>query len=158
LSQVYLFDWGDTLMVDIKGASGKMRDWPNVEMVKGADIALSKLAKQHAIYIATGAADSSADDIKAAFERIDLAQYITGYFCQANLGVGKGDVNFYLAIMNKLQLPASNVVMVGDSLSRDIVPAIECGLGAIWFNPNAQPSSGIKSINSLIELISLNLG
>jgi putative hydrolase of the HAD superfamily len=34
--ELYLFDWGDTLMVDRQDRAGEMCDWPEVEAVAGA--------------------------------------------------------------------------------------------------------------------------
>ncbi len=51
---IYLFDWGDTLMVDFPGVPGKMCDWEIVEAVTGAKEALAALSKHAQIYIATG--------------------------------------------------------------------------------------------------------
>jgi len=42
---VYLFDWGDTLMVDFPGVPGKMCNWDVVEAVDGAKEALEHLSK-----------------------------------------------------------------------------------------------------------------
>ncbi|TOF26880.1 hydrolase, partial [Vibrio parahaemolyticus] len=36
MSKVYLFDWGDTLMIDFPDQIGKMCDWVNVQAVNGA--------------------------------------------------------------------------------------------------------------------------
>lgn len=90
----YLFDWGDTLMVDFPDAVGKMCDWAHVEAVTGAQEALAQLSIDAPIYLATGAADSSEQDIRKAFQRVGLNQYITGYFCKENLGVAKGSPDF----------------------------------------------------------------
>ncbi|EHK8978101.1 HAD family hydrolase, partial [Vibrio vulnificus] len=40
MSAVYLFDWGDTLMVDFPEQNGKMCEWAIVEAVNGAHEAL----------------------------------------------------------------------------------------------------------------------
>ena len=82
--EVYLFDWGDTLMVDFPNASGKMCDWENVKAVTGAKNALNALSRHAKIYVATGAADSTELEIKLAFERVGLSEFISGYFCKAN--------------------------------------------------------------------------
>lgn len=45
--------------------------------------------------------------------------------------------------------------MVGDSLTRDVIPALDAGLDAIWFNPDnkkVHTPTKVKQINSLIEL------
>ncbi|KOE91138.1 hypothetical protein ACS91_07585, partial [Vibrio parahaemolyticus] len=64
MSKVYLFDWGDTLMIDFPDQIGKMCDWVNVQAVNGALQTLEALSKQNQIYVATNAADSTESDIK----------------------------------------------------------------------------------------------
>lgn len=141
-------------MIDFPEARGRMCDWDTVAAVDGAQAALASLSQRARIYIATGAADSSEDEIKKAFDRVNLSQYISGYFCQQNLGVGKGSIEFFEAIVNKLNQPAAKVVMIGDSLSRDIVPAAAAGIEAIWLSsddPVVVPAN-IRRINSLRQL------
>jgi phosphoglycolate phosphatase-like HAD superfamily hydrolase len=91
---IYLFDWGDTLMVDFPDVIGKMCDWEVVKAVSGAKEALEVLSKHSQIYVATGAADSTELEIKLAFERVGLSQFISGSFCKANLGLSKGSPEF----------------------------------------------------------------
>ena len=43
--KIYLFDWGDTLMIDSPGIPGKMCDWKVVQAVEGAKEMLSCLSK-----------------------------------------------------------------------------------------------------------------
>ena len=74
MKEVYLFDWGDTLMVDFPGMAGKMCDWTVVETVEGAREVLAVLSQKARIYVATGAADSTESEIKRAFERVGLSQ------------------------------------------------------------------------------------
>lgn len=154
-NQVFLFDWGDTLMVDFPNQSGKMCHWPKVEMVAGADKLLSYLAGNHTIYIATSAEDSDESDIAQALQRVGLAQYISGYFCFANLGINKASPEFYPKIVQRLGVEAHQVTMIGDTLSNDIYPALESGLSAIWFNSKNTPSNGYngKQIQTLCSLM-----
>lgn len=92
----YLFDWGDTLMVDFPDATGKMCDWNHVEAISGAQETLAELSRNFQIYVATGAADSSEQDIRNAFQRVGLDTFINGYFCKENLGVDKDSPDFLL--------------------------------------------------------------
>lgn len=151
---VYLFDWGDTLMVDFPDVSGKMCDWEVVEAVSGAKAALKALSKQSQIYIATGAADSTELDIKRAFERVGLSQFISGYFCKTNLGLPKGTPEFFNAILDTLKVSSVNVAMVGDNFDKDIKPAISVGIQAFWFTDNVIGShpNKVKAIRQLSEL------
>lgn len=151
---VYLFDWGDTLMVDFPQNTGKMCEWETVEAIEGAKDALAVLSQTANIYIATGAADSTEQEIKSAFERVGLSQYISGYFCKENTGVDKGTAAFLNAIISTLVIPVSNITMVGDSFVKDIEPAISVGITPIWFTPNSVQIApdNIRTIKSLSEL------
>jgi FMN phosphatase YigB (HAD superfamily) len=154
MMNIYLFDWGDTLMVDFPGVTGKMCDWDIVEAVSGAKKALEVLSKHSQIYIATGAADSTEIEIKLAFGRVGLSQFISGYFCKANLGLSKGCPEFLESILVKLNTPAVNVTMVGDNFEKDIKPAIAVGIQPIWFTQNniEKTPDNVRVINKLSEI------
>jgi FMN hydrolase / 5-amino-6-(5-phospho-D-ribitylamino)uracil phosphatase len=155
MTKVYLFDWGNTLMVDFPDVTGKMCDWPVVAAVTGAEEALISISKNHKIYIATDANDSTEHDIQLAFERVGLSSYISGYFCKANVGLSKGSPEFYQTIVNMLGLQPGQVAMVGDSIKNDVAPAIQAGLEAIWFNPYVQSQPRhecLKQVEDLREL------
>ena len=162
LTEIVLFDWGNTLMIDFPDAQGKMCDWETVEEVSGAQALLTELSKHHNIYIATNAADSSKDDIIRAFERVDLSQYIDGYFCKASIGLSKYDSDFYPAIITQLGVQAQDVTMIGDTLEKDIYPALEAGLQAIWLNSSGKKLSesdlaNVVQIQYLSELLEMSL-
>lgn len=151
---VYLFDWGDTLMVDFPGVTGKMCNWEIVEPVTGAKEALEVLSKNAQIYIATGAADSTELEIQQAFERVGLSQFISGYFCRANLGLPKGSPEFLNSILDKLKVRSENVAMVGNNFDKDIKPAIATGIHPFWFTSKHIESAtdNVKVIRELSEL------
>ncbi|NRA62044.1 MAG: HAD hydrolase-like protein [Psychrobium sp.] len=154
MTNVYLFDWGNTLMVDDPNTTGKMCYWPNVEAISGAKETLAALSKHAKLYIATGAADSSEFEIKLAFERVGLSEYISGYFCQANLGISKGSTAFISEIINRLEQPSENIAMVGDSFEKDIKPALATGIKPIWFTTkNTAVPKGVRVIHRLSELV-----
>ena len=156
MSDVYLFDWGDTLMVDFPGATGKMCDWETVEAVEGAEETLKYLSAKSQIYIATGASDSAEADIKKAFNRVGLDQYISGYFCEDNLGCKKRHPDFLSGILQRLEKEPVQVTMVGDNLKSDIEPAKRLGINAVWFNRNqtADVQVPVHTITTLRELVS----
>ncbi|MHA2710244.1 HAD family hydrolase [Vibrio owensii] len=152
MSKVYLFDGGDTLMIDFLDQTGKMCDWVTVQAVDGALEALSELSINNKIYVATNASDSSEADIKAAFDRVDLSQYISGYFCKANLGIGKGTPKFFEKIIGVLGIEPKSVVMVGDTYDKDIAPAITAGINVIWFNPTKQSVRAVHYVKQVSHL------
>ncbi|MBR9873678.1 HAD family hydrolase [Vibrio sp. J1-1] len=153
---IYLFDWGNTLMVDFPHAQGKMCDWNTVEAIPQAKETLAMLCKEHQIYIATSASDSAMEDVQKAFQRVDLDQYISGYFCFSNIGIKKNCAEFYQAVAKKLGVSENKLTMVGDVPSKDIYPAMEAGLNTIWFNAAGESAPGkpiAQQIRCLSELI-----
>ncbi len=155
---IFLFDWGDTLMVDFPDMTGKMKDWPKVQMQPEADKVLAELSQRTRLFVATGAADSAESDIRAAFDRVGLCPYLEGYFCQSNLGIGKGTADFYRAIIRQLGVIPEQCTMVGDHFDKDIAPALEAGLKAVWLTDQSglaehkgQPFRMIKSLKELLR-------
>ena len=150
----YLFDWGDTLMFDLPHCEGKMCNWKTVEAVPNALEVLDYLSKFSEVFIATNAEESIESDIKKAFERVSLDKYISGYFCKSNLGVSKGNLEFYRIILTQLKKETANVAMVGDSLEKDIIPADQVGIKTYWFTSIESPSKPTATtlIKSLKEL------
>ena len=155
MAKIYLFDWGDTLMVDFPQYQGPMCDWPEVSVVPGALETLSYLSDKAEIYIATNAEESSVEDIKRAFTRVGLAPFIKGYFCRVNMGIAKGTPVYFEKIALALNAEPQSITMVGDTLDKDILPAIDAGLNAVWYRPEAVSSDNEKYrvISTLEELI-----
>lgn len=141
-------------MVDNPNLPGKMCDWGSVEAVAGARQTLAHLADKHTLYVASGAQDSSAEDIQKALQRVEMAQYIRGYFCPASIGIAKGEPEFLPEIMRCLAKPATQLCMIGDSWDKDILPALAVGMQAIWYCPqgHSAPIDKVTIIRSLTEL------
>jgi len=137
MERIYLFDWGNTLMVDFPDQPGKMCGWEEIAIVPGAEELLRKLSQNSSIYIATGAADSTEHDIEQAFRRAGLHTYISGYFCYANTGIRKGTKDFLLHILRQLSAAPENVTVIGDSFENDILPAAGLGIQAFWLTKTA---------------------
>ncbi len=154
MDEIILFDWGDTLMVDYPESEGKMCDWDVVKEVDGAFITLQYLSKFSQIFIATNADDSTESDIQKAFQRVNLDQFIDGYFCYENLGIRKGTRSFFDKILNNLDISHDKVAMVGDSFDKDILPASEAGLRTYWLSTNVNHNLPYNTnvISSLSEL------
>lgn len=152
--EVYLFDWGDTLMVDLPGNAGKMCDWDTVKAVEGARAALQHLSRRADIYVASAAAQSAPADIEKALARVGLDGFVKGCFCPANLGVAKGEPGFLPSIIERLGVRPAEIAMVGDSLAKDIEPAARAGIQPIWLaKPGASGAPpGTRVITSLREL------
>ncbi|MDU0353312.1 HAD family hydrolase [Paraglaciecola aquimarina] len=150
----YLFDWGDTLMVDLPNQTGPMCNWPKVQVVDGALQCLKHLSQHAKCHLATNAEDSTEIQIRQALQRAGLSDYIHHIFCRENLAVGKTDPAYYGKIVRKLAVPATHITMIGDSLERDIIPALQQGLNATFYNPaKVAVGKGILSISRLQQLV-----
>jgi putative hydrolase of the HAD superfamily len=149
-TQHYLFDWGDTLMVDILNQTGPMCDWPKVQAVDGAIACLKRLSQKAQCHVATNAEDSTEAQIRLALKRAGLSEYIGHVFCRENLGVGKTTPDYFSKILQILSIKPECVTMVGDSLERDVHQALKAGIKAVWFNPkDSYVASDILTINTL---------
>jgi putative hydrolase of the HAD superfamily len=155
MTRVVLFDWGDTLMVDFSRYSGKMCLWPEVAALPGAREALEYLHRRSSLHVASGAGDSSADDIRLALARVGLDHFITGVFCRQNTGFAKPDPRFFQAILECLRVAAREVTMVGDSLEKDILPCHRLGMKTVLLSGAEPPTlpPGVGCICSLHELV-----
>ncbi len=153
----YLFDWGDTLMVDINGQTGPMYKWDKVLCTVGAYDCLEYLHHFAKCHIATNAKDSSSIQIKKALNRVGLAQFIDHIFCFKEIGYEKPSQEFFAHIISKLGCLRSEIVMIGDALETDVYGAKNHGIESIWFNIDQQPvPEGITAVTNLSDLIKIS--
>ena len=149
----YLFDWGDTLMVDQPGRPEPMCDWPEVQAMPNAALALSQLTKFAKCHLATNAEYSDQDQIRKALARVGLDNWIENIFCFRSIGHRKPSAQYFDLIASSLSVANGDMTMVGDTLEKDILGALQCGLKAIWYNPKgAAVPAGIIAIADLNEL------
>ena len=152
----YLFDWGDTLMVDQPGRPEPMCDWPEVQAVPNAVLALSQLTTFAKCHLATNAEASDQDQIRIALASVGLDNWIDRLFCFRSIGHRKPSAEFFGFVADSLSVAKSDMTMVGDGLEKDVLGAMQCGLNAIWYNPKrAAVPAGIVAIADLSELPSL---
>ena len=150
-----LFDWGNTLMKDLPQFNGPMYMWPKVEAIPNAEKALVKLKEGWFIALATNAKDSTKEDIKRAFDRVNLLQYLDEIYCFRTVGYLKPTKEFFEYILNDLGIDKSYLVMIGDDLKSDIQGANDFGIVAIWINSETDTivnTKFCKTINHLNEL------
>ncbi|GLS92061.1 hydrolase [Psychromonas marina] len=156
MNKIVLFDWGDTLMVDFTDQPGHMKDWANVQAVNGAEQALKRLSSISSLFVATGAIGTTSELMRLAFQRTSLSPFISGYYCPNNVGYEKPSAQFYKTIAHNIDCRVEDIIMVGDNLERDILPAIAVGMSAIWLNSKHQKNlHNVNEISCLNELCSL---
>lgn len=150
-----LFDWGDTVMINFTQYSGPMHDWPEVAACPGIEDALASLAQNYYLALATNAQDSESSDIRRALDRVGLGDAFDKIFCFREVGHLKPSPAFFQTIIQKLGCRPSDIFMVGDDFSGDIMGAISCGMQAVWYNPSGddiKSGTGYTTITQMKEL------
>lgn len=71
-------------------------------------------------------------NVQAVLEDFDLLRFFDKIIESAVVGVRKPDPAIFGLGVNELNLPAENIVVIGDSHSKDIVPAEKNGCQTIW--------------------------
>lgn len=71
-------------------------------------------------------------NVQAVLDDFKLLEYFDDIIESAVVGVRKPDPEIFRLGVEKLNLPASSVVVIGDSHSKDIVPAMINGCQTIW--------------------------
>ena len=132
-----LFDWGDTVMRDYPERTAPMVEWESVEVIDSiADVLAYLHSTGRRIVLATSAEISNEAQIRGALARGGLDRYFSHIYCFKNIQLPKGEA-FYRHILNDLQLPASDTLMVGDFFEKDVRIPNTLGMFAIWFNPKS---------------------
>ena len=151
-----LFDWGDTVMKDDPASSVPMVEWETVEIVQGIKSVLEYLQSSgRRIVLATSASISNESQIHAALGRVGIDKYFPQIFCFKNTNLPKG-VDFYRHILDRLGIPASDALMVGDSFEKDVLDSNSLGIYAVWFNPRSEESRSSQmhvTVHSMEELL-----
>ena len=142
--RLLLLDWGDTLMVDDPAAAGPMAEWPHVEAVAGAQLALGELrAGDRLLIVATNADMSDAAAVRAALARVQLDVLVDDVVSSRDVGVRKPDPAFFRAALARAAalgyvVAPAEAVMVGDSFDNDVAGAKAAGLRAVWLDREGQ--------------------
>lgn len=85
------------------------------------------------IYIASNGATINA---KGRIASTGLGRYIDGLFISEDLGVTKPAPAFFEICLSRIGEPKSSCVMIGDSLSSDMLGAKNAALDSVWFMPS----------------------
>lgn len=91
----------------------------------------------------------------------DLAGYFETFIASGDLGIGKPDRRIFSTAMLRLGAWAEETVMVGDSLSRDMLGAQNAGLRGIWIDrlgeasteQQIMPDACLESLSQLDALL-----
>jgi putative hydrolase of the HAD superfamily len=158
MTDLLIFDWGGTVMVDY-ALEGPMYLWEKVAWVDGAEEALKSLAAQHTLVIATNAPHSGTEEMIKALEMVNATPFFKRFFSSKELGHNKPDPRFFLAIAEEMKVPPARCVMIGNYYVKDISGAKGAGMKTIFYNEDNLPGPFkdadrvIIHMNQLIEAV-----
>jgi len=129
--------------------------------VDGAEALLDALYGKFRLFIASNGAQ------KVQNSRLDSAgikKYFDGIFISEEIGYNKPDKRFFDECFAKIpDFDKSEAVIVGDSLTSDILGGKNAGIKTVWYNPNGSPpradivpdleASALSQIPDLLEHI-----
>lgn len=97
------------------------------------------------IYIASNGATINA---KGRIASTGLDRFIDGLFISEEMGVTKPDPAFFDMCLNRIGEPRSSCIMIGDSLTSDMLGAKNASLDSVWF----MPSGNIREVMAEYEI------
>ena len=89
-----------------------------------------------------------------------ISKFISEIIVSEEVGVNKPNPQIFNVLLNKLNLQPSQVIMIGDSLEKDIKGAENANIKTIWYNPNQKvnhtqiiPNYQITNLLELKEIL-----
>ena len=93
-------------------------------------------------------------------QETDLARYFDAILISGEVGIGKPDTQIFRLALEAITASPHETVMIGDSLTRDILGAQQAGLKGIWLNRSGKglispvvPDAEITTLSQLCELL-----
>lgn len=122
--------------------------------LEGASTLLKDLSPNHEIVIATNGPKEAAH---LKLEKTKLNKYISSIVTSEEVGYSKPREEFFDYLYNKCKnKDKSKMLLIGDSLSTDILGGMNNGIDTCWYNPNNKPIpdryNPTISINKLLQL------
>jgi len=107
-------------------------------------------AAQYKLAILT---DGPQDIQKRVLDKLDLQEYFDAVYISGELRISKSQ-GMLPIVLDKLKISSNNAIMIGDSLERDVQPALAAGIKPIWYNETHLPNNLSCDEVSRLEQIS----
>ncbi len=126
----------------------------NIVEIPGAKKLLQELDNQYAIWIATNGPKNVA---YIKLEKTALTSYIKGIVSSEEIGSSKTSKKIFNYLFAKIETKAKEqMLLIGDSLTTDILGGMKSGIDTCWYNSNYNPLpeeyNPTMTINKLLEL------
>ena len=94
------------------------------------------------IYIVTNGATINA---RGRIESTGLDKYIDGLFVSEDMGVYKPSKEYFDMVLEKIKEPKESCIVIGDSLSSDMLGAKNASMTSVWFMPEGEAPEDLKT-------------
>ncbi len=103
----------------------------------GAEEALESLSKKYKLYLASnGTAKVQAGRLASA----NISRYFQEIFVSQEIGANKPDILYFQRCFARIPgFDVKRSMIVGDSLTSDILGGIQAGMATCWVNPQGKP-------------------
>jgi putative hydrolase of the HAD superfamily len=113
--------------------------WKNPTFFPDAFPFLEEASRRYRLFLATS---ENALQKASSLERVMGRKCFSHVLGDHNMGIRKTEKEYYLKALELAGARAEESVMVGDSLTHDILPARGAGMGTIWVNRKGEPHEG----------------
>lgn len=126
----------------------------NIVEIENAGKLLQELYRHYEILIATNGPKEAAIN---KLEKAKLMSYTSSMVCSEEIGFSKPMPEFFDCLYNKTQnKDKSRMLLIGDSLTTDVLGGMNNGIDTCWFNPNnsslPEEYCPTMTINKLLQL------
>ncbi len=104
------------------------KNWLLASLFDESSEVLSELAKDYRIVLIANSDKASIDNV---LEKFEIASLFEKVYLSCELGVIKSDPDFFVRVLEDLGVEKEDVVVIGDSMQSDILPAINFGIKAV---------------------------
>ena len=126
--------------------------------IDGAEALLSSLFGKYKLYLASNGTARVQD---SRIECSGIAKYFDGIFISERIGYDKPSREFFEKCFSLIpDFSRDETIIVGDSLTSDILGGINAGIKTCWYNPNSKtprrdiiPNYEIKALDELVDLL-----
>ena len=114
----------------------------SLDIVKG----LKDKVRQYVVSNGTIAAQTK------KLDRSKLGEQMDGIFLSEELGVDKPDIAFFNKVFSAIHADdLSTIMIVGDSLTSDILGGMNAGIRTCWYNPEGKPLPDTYKVDYIIS-------
>ena len=93
------------------------------------------------IYVITNGAEINA---KGRIKSTDIDKYLDGVFISEIMGVTKPSAAYFDIVLEAVDEPKESCIVIGDSLSSDMLGAKNAGLASCWFMPEGNVEKAMQ--------------